>query len=161
MMAVAQGQGDWRHTVLVGSSWSRARFEKYARYLEVTIRGGKVQRSRSFGARAAGRFALETRRVDVCAVVNEHAHSLFAPTRTRCMKRKDAVEVAVGQLSVFQRELDQTNVAGCCRAVQAKIGMCAITRARGTAETALADRLERRSSDGTLEHGGLGWSHAA
>lgn len=114
-MTVAKRKRLGDDAILVGSSWACARLEEDAHDFEMTVGGGKVEWSGAFGARtAASALGLETRCVDVGAVKDEHAHALLAAARAGGVQRQDAIEIAVGRLTVLERVLDEANVSRGC-----------------------------------------------
>lgn len=151
-MSVAKSERFGNDAVLVGSRWTCACLEKDAHDLDMAVGSGKVERSGAFSTwAAAGTFGFESRCVDVGAVKDEHAHALFAATRACSMQRQDAVEVAVGRLTILEGELDETDVACGGGIMQTQVWMHPVAMMRGAARGGLD---ERSATDGTAQHGG-------
>jgi hypothetical protein len=105
-VAVAESECLWDEAVLVYGGGTRACFEEDADDVEVAIGSSKVKWGGCLCSRAGGSLCLEARRVDVCAVEDEHTDALLASAGASGMEGEDAVEVAVGWLAIFEGELD-------------------------------------------------------
>lgn len=152
-MAGAESECFGSDAFLVSRSGARTGFEKNANDVEMTVGCGKVERGGALCAGpAGGAFCLETSSVDVGAVQDEHAHALLAATRAGSVQWQDAIQVAVGGLTILEGKLDKTDVAGGSSAVQTQVGMHALGMAGGAAEAALSDGLEGGAANSAPKH---------
>ena len=152
-MTIAESQRFGYHAVFVCSSGSRTSFEKNAHNLEVSVGCGKVERCRSFSTgSAAGAFGFETRRIDVGAMEDEHAHALLAAAGAGGMQGQDAIEFAIGRLAILESKLDEADVACSGSIVQTEVGMHSFCMAGGAAEAALTDGLEGGTTNSAAQH---------
>lgn len=117
-MAIAKRQRFGDYAVFVGCSRTCARFEEETHNIKVAIGSCKVKRCRAFSTGTGGTFGFETGCIDVGTMEDEHADTLLAAAGTSGMKRQDAVEVAVGGLTILEGEFDEADVASGCSVVQ-------------------------------------------